>query len=94
VEILIALGLKILPYLAILGVIVAGYLKIRHQGAVAERDRQEAAQVEAVKERLEKLQEAASKDQPIDDKVREQVEKIRKIQKDPAPFNPGDIFKF
>ena len=86
-EILVSLGLKLLPYLAVVGAAVAGYFAIKRRGVKQERAKWEQAQAEV----KAKVAEAQGKDAEVDAKVRGQVEAIRRAQAEPVV---GDKFKF
>ena len=78
----------LLPYLAGLLAVIAGYFAIKHRGVTQEKAR-EAAAVAKVQAKVEV---AKSKDAAIDAKVEEKIEAIKEAHK--PDVASGDVFKF
>lgn len=89
-EVLVSLGLKILPYLAIFGALVYGYFRIKKTGADEVREEVKRESAEAVAKQTEKVTEAVGQDAAIDAKVKEQINEIEKI----AVTTPVDDSRF
>lgn len=89
-ELLVSLGLKLLPYLAVVGAAVAGYFAIKRRGVKQERAKWEQAQAEV----KAKVAGAQGKDAEVDAKVRGQVAEILKLQSKGDSPAAGDKFKF
>ncbi len=76
-EILIGLGLKLLPFLAVLGAVIWGYFQIKSKGAEAEREKWEKAQAEERETVRRQLDEAIRGDAEIDRGVYEKLDQIK-----------------
>ena len=75
---------KILGLLAIVAVLLAIYLGIKRKGVIQERERWEKAHAEAKEKIKEKVLDAVSKDREIDNKVRNETERIKEATKLPV----------
>ena len=84
-----------LPYILLVAGAVALYFGIKRKGVKEERAKWEEATREQTKELEVKVDQAESQDVAVDQKVRKQIEDIKKIDtSDPGTYRHGDIFKF
>lgn len=94
-EILAALAsLLVSKFGAAIGLLVAAfgaYFYAKHQGVVAERERNQAAEAEAVQRTQSAVNKATAKDLAIDKKIADKVKQIE-ADKDTSPID-GDTFK-
>lgn len=80
---------KILSYVIVVGGMVVAYFAIRRSGAKAERDKLQQELRQAQEQIRRSVGTAETKDQEIDQKVRGQIEEIRK-----TTDSSRDIFHF
>lgn len=89
---ILALLKPLLPYILVGIAAAVAYLGIRRQGVVAERERNEKAQEAARVEVEMKVKVAESKDAAIDQRVKEEIDALPKV--DHSGDFTGDRFKF
>lgn len=88
---------NLLPYVIGAAAIMGLYFGVKRKGVLQERARAEEAVLEVKRETEKRVDQAKAQDLPIDERVRKQVEEIKKLEKQPEPadsYRPGDIFRF